>query len=330
MNSIIKNTFDEDFNKIDNAIIEDLHPIKTGNYHIVTNEIMNLYTVVNRWIKNRAPGAIIYGSPRLGKTKAIEYLKYYLKEDYGESLPIFTMLCSDHKPNENKFYTELLKSVGHSFYNQGKADIKKERLIRFFIEKAEGTKFRKIILFIDESHMLFEKDYNWLMDIYNQLDSRSITMTVILVGQEELMHQRSSFIAGNKKQIVGRFMIHEYKFSGIKTLDDIKTCLNGYDVYSEYPTNSGCSFTKYFFTDAYNDGHRLSEDAELIFDTFQKIRLEFNINSPFEIPMQYFTLSIDNCLNTFGADGKGVYWPNKTNWYESIKLSGYINSEILM
>lgn len=323
MDSIIKNNFNE-------PIIEDLHPIKTGNYHIVTNEIMNLYAVVNRWIKNRAPGGIIYGKPRLGKTKAIEYLKYYLKEEYGEELPIFTMVCSDHKPNENRFYTNLLREVGHSFYNQGKAEIKKERLIRFFIEKAENNKFRKLILFIDESQMLFEKDYNWLMDIYNQLDRNAITMTVILVGQEELMHQRSSFIAGNKKQIVGRFMIHEYKFSGLKNLDDIKTCLKGYDIYSEYPAHSECCFTKYFFTDAYNDGHRLGEDAELIFNAFQDIRSEFNITSPFEIPMQYFTLSIDNCLNTFGSDGKGVYWPSKMNWHEAIKSSGYVYSEILM
>ena len=46
--------------------------------------------------------------------------------------------------------------------------------------------------------------------------------------------------------------------------------------------------------------------------------------------MQYFTLSINNCLNIFGVDGKGVYWPNKVNWYEAIKSSGYVNSEILM
>lgn len=30
-------------------------------------------------------------------------------------------------------------------------------------------------------------------------------------------------------------MVHDFKFMGIRTLDDLQTCLRGYDDESEYP-----------------------------------------------------------------------------------------------
>ena len=78
----------------------------------------------------------------------------------------------------------------------------------------------------------------------------------------------------------------------------------------------------------YDNGYRLTNDAEVIFNSFQNLRLENNIKSEFEIPMQYFTLSINNCLSTYGANGKNVYWPSKMNWEQVIQDSGYLESEI--
>lgn len=48
--------------------------------------------------------------------------------------------------------------------------------------------------------------YDWLMDLFNELEQYGITLTTILVGQKELVYQRSVFISGEKFQIVGRFM----------------------------------------------------------------------------------------------------------------------------
>lgn len=90
-----------------------------------------------------------------------------------------------------------------------------------------------------DAQRLVELQYNVLMDIYNYLKDVGISMTAILVGQEELKHVRSSFIQSKMGQIVGRFMVHEHKFSGVKTLNELETCLKGYDSISEYPANSG-------------------------------------------------------------------------------------------
>ncbi len=166
------------------------------------------------------------------------------------------------------------------------------------------------------------------MDIYNELDRYNISLTVILVGQEELVHQRSAFIQSRKMQLVGRFMIHEYKFSGIKTVNDLKMCLSGYDSISDYPEGSGWSFTRYYFPDAFSEGKRLESCAEELFNQFKKLREELKITKPIEIPMQYITLTVDYCLRVFGVDGKDVGFPSLINWESSIRNSGYIESEL--
>ncbi len=51
-----------------------VHPIETGRYLIATNEIERMYQTISKWIQNRSPGGIIHGRPRIGKTRAINYL----------------------------------------------------------------------------------------------------------------------------------------------------------------------------------------------------------------------------------------------------------------
>lgn len=239
------------------------------------------------------------------------------------------MCCNKYKvPTENRFFTDFLKGIGHSMYLKGTAEAKRDRISKFLIERAEVYAQHRIILFIDDAQRLHELEYSWLMDIYNELDRYNISLTVILVGQEELVHQRSAFIQAQKMQIIGRFMIHEYKFSGIKTLKDLNMCLTGYDSISDYPEGSGWSYTRYYFPDAYCEGRRLVDCSEELFNQFRELREELNVTTPIEIPMQYLTLTIDNCFRTFGIDGKGIQFPSNIHWVNSIKNSGYIESEL--
>lgn len=102
------------------------HPIEMGIYYIPTKAIIQLYAVVSAWISNRSPGGIVYGRPRLGKTRAISYLEFCLLKEFGDNLPVFKMYCSHHKPSENRFYTDLLSDIGHSAFNKGKVEAQKD------------------------------------------------------------------------------------------------------------------------------------------------------------------------------------------------------------
>lgn len=224
------------------------HPIERGRYLLATNEVNRMYEVVSQWIQNRTPGAIIHGRPRIGKSKAIEYLMHLLPDEFGEKLPVFFLNCRQYRtPSENVFFEDLLKDVGHGIIFSGKPSIKRDRLSKFLLERGAASGQNRIIFFIDDAQNLSEIQYRWLMDIYNELDRHGIFLTAILVGQNELLHQRSAFIKSKKAQIIGRFMVFEHKFTGVQKEGDLRTCLAGYDEDSEYPEGSGWSFVVSLF-----------------------------------------------------------------------------------
>lgn len=301
------------------------HPIYTGDYYIQTNSIDNLYKEVTNWIDCRNPGGIIYGRARIGKTRAIHKLSIAIKETYGEDVTIVNALMSEHKPSEKFFYLELLKDIGHSLAksNRSVSDLK-SNLVNHLITLCKANKLGQIILIIDEANFLSMDEFNYLIDIYNRLERAKLRMTVLLVGTKELISTKTALIQLDKQQIIERFMVREYNFLGIVNKQDLQICLASYD-FSEYPENSGWSFTRYFFPEAFSEGHKLCEFADQLFECFT----EALGKSLIEIPMQYVTSTIENYLRKYGSEGYNVYFPSKEDWMQSIKDTGYVIAENL-
>ncbi|MDG4656411.1 ATP-binding protein [Ectobacillus antri] len=306
------------------------HPIDTGYYLISTNEIARMYKEVVTWIQRRTPGAMIVGNPRLGKTRAIKYLVNSLPsvDIVGLDTPIYTIKCSKFKnPNESDFFECLLKDVKHHTPLAGRAISKRRRLYNFLIEKGLGSSRSRVIMFLDDAQRLHELHYEWLMDIYNELESEGILLTVILVGQRELFDQRTAFLLSNKKQIIGRFMVDDYKFKGIGSIDDIRLCLKNYDEDAIYPLGTNWTFTRYFFPVQYKQGFRLSNFSDILLEVFQEVATETGSKGKIEIPMFYFSSTIENALRYLGIDGSNVEQITKSHWKYCIRMSGYINAE---
>jgi hypothetical protein len=273
-------------------------------------------------------GTAVHGRPRLGKSRAIAYLEKTLPDDFPK-LPIYTLLCRDHSTaNEDVFYTDILYDVKHGFYSSRNATAKRVRLLKFLLERADAAGQNRTVFFIDDAQRLFEKQYGWLVDISNELDRNGINLTVFLVGQNELLHQRSVFYEEEKFQIIGRFMVEPYRFYGIRTIDDLSECLFSYDEESIYPADSGWTFTKYYFPDLFEKGFRLKDHAQELFDTFVFLRQEHGLSKPIELPMQYLTRTVEYALKKFGYDGKNLDVISTVQWKEAIKKSGYIDAEI--
>lgn len=305
------------------------HPIETGHYNIPTQAILNLYVEVSQWITNRSPGGIVHGRPRIGKTSAIKFMNAFIGEEFGEKTPVYHICCNQYRyPSEQTFFGDLLQGVGHNIYLSGKADAKRDRLIKYLVEIVRASGKYRVIFFMDDAQRLHELHYGWLMDISNLLEQQNIHLTVILVGQEELVFQRTAFMQAGKSQIVGRFMVHDYKFSGVASIEDMRACLECYDSNSEYPEGSNWSFTRFYFPDSFNNGFRLSQCADALYEQFLLLNEKSNNRVSLEIPMQYLTLTINHCLRTYGVDGIGVEFPAPAHWKDSIEKSGYIDAEL--
>lgn len=59
-----------------------LHPLVTGNYRIATPAIEAFYELIDRCLRYRVMGALIHGPSRVGKTRAIEYVRLLLARDH--------------------------------------------------------------------------------------------------------------------------------------------------------------------------------------------------------------------------------------------------------
>ncbi|MFF2890028.1 hypothetical protein [Paenibacillus sp. NPDC057967] len=99
---------------------------------------------------------------------------------------------------------------------------------------------------------------------------------------------------------------------------------------TEYPEDSGWSYTRYYYPESFEQGRRLEHSAKDILGIFKDIRKEHGLSKNLEIPMEYFIFSIEYALKVFGASGKNVDWPTPNQWKEAITHSGYIESEIFM
>ncbi len=305
------------------------HPIEQGDYLIDTIAINDLADSVLKWINLRNTGAIIYGDPRLGKTNAVKYLSRFFDIKYGDQWETFIVRTRKMKnSNENRFFKYLLKDMRHELYDEGKPDEKRERLINFLLERGDRSVRNQIVLFIDDAQRLTSNEYEWLMDIFNELESYGITLTTILVGQTELSHRRNVYLSTHK-QIVGRFMIQEQRFYGITEQDELAYLLSSYDNIAQYPVNSGWTYSRYFFPVGYSYGLRLENDTDVIWQCIHRVRAEVGIKKELEIPMHYMISIINYVLKKYGANEENKEWPTENMWREAIIESGYVNAEVI-
>jgi len=308
-----------------------LHPIENGQYILPTKEVMRLMNTLKQIVINRLPGMIVHGRPRLGKSWAVKFASKHLPDEVGAPVPIFLSSCKQYRvPNEEKFYLDLLNDFKFPFPAKRKPADMRRQIVNLMLEKGERSVLRRVVLVIDEAQRLAEWQFNCLIDIYNELDRENIGMSVVSVGQEELLSRRSFFLEQKKAQIIGRFMTHEHHFHGIQTKEDIALCLHCYDEISEFPDNSGWSYTRYFFPEAYQEGSRLEHFTQDLYNLFIEIRREYGLAKDFEIPMEYFAYTVENALKIYGANGKQSKWLTLNQLKEAIKISGYIESEIYM
>lgn len=298
----------------------------SNEFNIPTPAILNLRDLVLKWVSYGTPGAIIYGRPRIGKTRAILYIASELRAKYGRELPVYVLNATEHVPKNKFFYSEMLKVVGHEEFDKGTVSVLKNRLMNAMFASACNTQYRKIVLFIDEAYNFSEKDYKWLMDIYNNLNLKDIRLHVFLVGTEELRARKQALIMAKQHQIVGRFMVEEFHFQGIQSAKELGLCLWNFDNPIKINEES-VILTKEFFPDAFADNNRLFNSAGELMEAYLTIMKEIGIPQTSEVPMMYFINTIKYCLEEYGKYGKNIYFPTPKEWQESVKNSGYVAAE---
>ena len=152
-------------------------------------------------------------------------------------------------------------------------------------------------------------------------------MSVFLIGTEELKIKKQALILSQQHQIVGRFMVEESRFHGIRSIKDLSICLYNFDVPYTLEDNTKVIFTKEYFPIAYEDGKKLAKSAETLMNVFEKNMKEIGIPTTSEIPMMYFITTMKYCFKHYGIEGENLYFPDAEAWDNSVKHSGYLAAE---
>lgn len=270
------------------------HPMLSQEYALFTPPIAKFFEVVCEWIENKVPGAYIYGVSRLGKSKAVRFwISKLIEEKFFGKIFFFYMNYKNHQhPQEGTFYTELLSASDNLFKSTGTIAEKLERLAIHLCTRAHNIKSNHIVLMIDEAQFMHDQEYQWLCNVQNEIDEAGFRFTVISVGSHELTYQHEIFSMAESAYLLSRFMVRSQVFHGIQNEVELEYVLNGYDEYSEWPENSGISYTQHFFPRAHKAGFRIAEISRVMWEVFLELAPDV-LNKKLEVPMEHIAKSVE-------------------------------------
>lgn len=299
------------------------HPLIMRKYRIPTPSIAALRELVDECLFLYITGGMIEGRPRSGKSYAIEFMRSDLAVRHPKMSVYRIRAKKADAPRESAFFSALLYAINHAAPEGSSRAALRGRLIHKIRQVAETNDDHRVVLFVDEAQHLREIEYEWLRDIHDDLETHELRLFVFLVGQPQLISQKSAFQAQGKEQIVSRFMIEELHFQGITSAEQCASCLSAYDR-GEYPPNSGWSYTRFFLPRAHSAGLRMAHEAASLWDAFEDAQIEAHLPGDVEIPMKYFTAAIEAAMQlSLGHDADTFKFTNEF-WAQMVAKSRFV------
>lgn len=306
--------------------------LSSFGFQIATGSILALYDRLKDWMLMGNCGAMIYGRSRVGKTSSILYCMNKFKAEFGDSFPVIIWTLTEHAPltKDKHFYASLLDAMGMTVtrYSNVTALELKTRIINYIAIKAAANPMKTAVLFIDEAYKLDYKEYYWLMDIYNVLHVKyNIKLTTFLVGTpKEMKATKEMFLCNDQTQILERFMIHEYVFTGISDVMEMSFCLAELDkthIRGTQGNEEPLTLAEYFFPRAYAEGQALFYSlAEDFWAAFSEVKARNGIRAN-DVPMHFFMQSFIYCLADYGYGSGNKYFISRGDILKAILSTGY-------
>lgn len=302
------------------------HPIATKKYIVPTPPIDGLVSRVKKIVRLRTPGGIIYALPRFGKTYGIRYVIDELRAEYPDAVCVSFGCEKKKSSSEDAFFFNLLAAAGHRGAAPGSVTKKRIRLIERICELVDRSSHNWAVFFADEAQRLESIEYNWLHDVHNELERKGIRMITILVGQPQLLNRKTSFIQTRETQIVLRFMLDEMRFDGIRSPEDIATCLAGYD-FACYPEGTDWTYTRFYYPAAVDHGMKLEDQAGPLWDAFLTTHHAAGFGFDMEIPMQFFAHAVEIAMEENCRHDHGGFEFSAAMWAEAVRDCAYVEAQ---
>ncbi|GAB3686471.1 ATP-binding protein [Salinisphaera aquimarina] len=279
---------------ISDHVDASLHPLYRKSYSIQTPAQTELIEEIKRWLYLGATGGFIWGIPRCGKTVAIQALERSLTTRAGQPIPVFIYNAKTfHMTTDNKHWHALLLGFGHAFASKGRAIDKYQRLIGLLAESATVNERNQVVVVVDEAQKWRRLEYEFMVDLGNDLALHNINLSVLLFGTTELREQAQHLTRDLTGHIRGRFFLREIHYRGLRSKADIAAALRQFDSVLVWPQEEPKSFTEYFLPEAYEQNFRLEDLAGYFWHVFQDERQRHGLT---DWPLYYFIATVELLL----------------------------------
>jgi hypothetical protein len=304
----------------------DHHPLARDSARLPTPPIKAAFDIISTVITQRNPGCSFVAHPRFGKSSAIAVLKEQVKLTYPDTPVIVVNAIGHARFSELTFYTEILEDCNHGSPEAGKVSARRIRLLHYLWSLAQAADSDRLVLFIDEAQNWAEPQLSTLRDLSNWLLEKKVRMIAILFGQTELAAIRLVLLQSRRSDIVGRFMLQQYEFFGVRSVSELVDIMKAYDdpAISEYPIGSGISYSEFFLPQAYRNGWRLEKEAGRLWEQYRLVAQGHGGLT--QIGMFWITSCIRNFLLTqTDFDHPGLQGDDK-DWEDAVDASAYAQS----
>lgn len=298
------------------ALLLDTHPILEREYILPTPMILQTYGIIRERIWARRTGIVFYGSPRMGKTRCLLAIKDQLKSEFPTAYVAHFTARSTTRPSDAHVFRMILESEQHKLANRKDSYLLFDNLKADIQIKSGERSGKQYVLLIDEMQLLNDIDLRQLLCLHNSLEMERIKMTTISFAQPEIVHRRSALMTTNDRQIIARFLCEPIEFLSCRSSKEFGRLLISYDMDSEYPENSGWSYTRFFLPIAFKSGFRLAQYAEAIWT-----QLVLVAGTPNAIPMEHVCLTIEHLLLTVRKQDRSNFTLQKKHIVEAVNAS---------
>lgn len=190
---------------------------------VKTGPRLKYYLVVKDWIDSGLPGAIVTADMRFGKTYGTRWTLKTLGVPH-----VFIPMRSRTKPSEGGFFTHILGSVDHWYDSKGRIDERRDRVTKFFVGLAQRSPRNTIVIAFDEAHKISDAQYQWMLEIQNELELHGVSVFYLLVGQHRLRDVKMRLLKSGQFEITERFMMDQWELPGIASEVEVAECFADY------------------------------------------------------------------------------------------------------
>ena len=257
---------------------------------IPTPMTTELHAVLKQWAWCGFTGGAIVGNARIGKTEAVRQLSDFIPDRNGDPISICRVSYSQRDKNtiRSVFY-RIARTIGRRVTRPMTADDILSDLLMYFSDIAISNHKRKVILMIDEAQELAIEQLFAFAELFNELEEISVHLIVIFVANKDRFSPLAKQLLKDENRFIReRFFNYIYVFHGIRSADELRTCLMYYDTTTVDPSDTR-TWLQYYCPGTSSAGFRMIDIADTLWD-----------------------LWCSDYANRFGYDSWGMTYFNRT------------------